>query len=230
MRASIIVVPLAVVALLAGCTPAGTARPVATSSSTAGQAATASPRPTPSASPTPAAVTNIPGDPSTWILTYDGAAGISVGQPITPFAPSTSLVAVDDTFDCPPGFWSSRDQNVGVVLTLLQAGSRGTDSANPLLDYASAGIGTVVDPPIVGSPATSEGIRVGSTLEQLRAAYPDLTTGHSKYEEATGYTTLVSGPVGGRYLVFQTGVAPSGESIVVHIQSSSFDSVVDLCD
>lgn len=114
---------------------------------------------------------------------------------------------------------------------LVQLDARAVPVDDPAFTYAqfSTRFGTP-DGPLPGSPSTSAGIRLGSSEEDLLAAYPDIVTTTSRYDTTTGSTTYVEGPVDGRYLVFQVGTAASGLRTVTLIQTSTKDVAVDVCD
>lgn len=229
---------LAVTAVaLAGCAPAaGSAQPgthqtpqPSASATPAASMATATPSGTPSADPA-----NAPSDPGSWIIDFGSMGGVRVGEPIAPFAGEAALQPVEDTVDCPAGFtnaggiFGSTTDSVG--LSFLDVPTRGTGSPDPVLTLGSATTATPPDAVLEDTPATEAGIRLGATEEALRAAYPDLQTGHSKYDEPGGSATYFLGPVDGRYLVFQVAPTASGARTVEHIATSDRPSIIDYCD
>lgn len=219
-----------VLALLSGCAAPGGAADAGTPAATPTPTAAATSTPIATPTPTPTAQIDDPADSGTWVIGFDTAAGIPVGGSIAAFARAAGLERVDDTVDCPPGFWSPRSFDGTLRVSLLAAESRGTDVPDPVLSYANAHIEAAGDGPVAGSPSTPEGIRLGSTEEQLLAAYPGIVKGSSRYDDVMGYTTYVFGPEAGRYLVFQTATAASGAHVVVTLQSSTWKSVFDVCD
>lgn len=138
---------------------------------------TANPTPTPPPTPTPTTTTPTPtmdpAEPATWIITTTsmGPAALDAGEQefvaaLAPaFVPSshceglTSLDAVDPSLGL--GMWSSY----------------GSDPADA--DHYSIRAMSIFaeDPPtetVVASPRTEAGIGLGSSLDDLRTAYPEL--------------------------------------------------------
>ena len=221
---------LAVIAL-AGCA-SPQAGPTATATASSAPTATAT---APSA-PTPTALAgNVPTDQGSWTIDFDTLAGVRVGQPIAPFAQAAGLVRQQDTVDCPPGFSSTipvdGEPDNQLSVSFLQAESRGTDVADPTLTLGMVFARTSPDAVQPGSPATTAGIRVGSTEAALLAAYPNLQKGSSKYDESAGARTYFLGPQGGRYLVFNVRPTQDGSGVTVNtIQTSTYNSIIDVCD
>ena len=221
---------LAVIAL-AGCA-SPQAGPTATATASSAPTATA----TATSAPTPTALAgNVPTDQGSWIIDFDTLAGVRVGQPIAPFAQAAGLVRQQDTVDCPPGFSSTTpvdgEPDNQLSVSFLQAESRGTDVADPTLTLGMVFARTSPDAVQPGSPATTAGIRVGSTEAALLAAYPNVKKGSSKYDESSGSRTYFLGPQGGRYLVFNVRPTPDGSGVTVNtIQTSTYNSIIDVCD
>ncbi|WP_291048695.1 hypothetical protein [Herbiconiux sp.] len=200
---------------------------------------TASATPTATASPEPPAPVTPPEpvvdplDLGTWILDYGQAGSLLVGDPIAPFAEAAALQPNPSPTDCPSGFYllkSSDENSTDVSGALVQADARAIPVDDPVLTYAEFSTRGVASAPLPGSPSTSAGIRLGSSEDELIAAYPDLRQTTSRYDDTMGYTTYVSGPVGDRYLVFQVAQSPDGSRAVRLLQTSPWDVVVDICD
>lgn len=229
-----VVVTVSTLLLLTGCVPG--AAPVAVPSpsgraSVAG-ASSSEPAPTLPSTPSPSAVPASafdPADPGTWIVDYDRVADVQVGGSASALAAAAGLPKVADTIDCPPGYGISVAVRP-VTVAVLELASRGHDVPDPTFTYASVSARTAPDAPLVDWPSTAQGIRLGSTEAQLLAAYPGIRTTHSRYDDNMGYTTYAAGPSGDRYLVFQVAVSPSGARTVIDFQSSTTDSVYDVCD
>lgn len=157
---------IAAVLALGGC--ASSANEPAQSTS---EASTSSP--VASASPTPTPTGPDLADPASWIVTFTGLGPIEVGAPVESTATVMSAFQPATQEACPwvtayaadglPSVWLPDPQSTGVVgQIVLQAWS---------------GPAAVSE----ASPKTAEGVGVGSTLEALRAAYPDLTEQQGKY-------------------------------------------------
>lgn len=207
---------------------------------------TATPTPTPSPSPTPtpsaAPATPTPApetipdplDPGTWVVDYDSVADLALGDPLTPWGSAAGLQPNPSPIDCPSGFYTIPDfeaKTPEVSMALVQLDARAVPVADPVFSYAQFSVRFgAADGPLSSSPSTPAGIRLGSSEEDLLAAYPDIVMTTSKYDDTTGSTTYAEGPVDGRYLVFRVGTSESGQRTVTWIQTSTFDAVVDICD
>ncbi len=221
-----------VVIALAGCA-SQQAGPTATATASSVPTATA----TATSAPTPTAIAgNVPTDQGSWIIDFDTLAGVRVGQPIASFGQAAGLVRQQDTANCPPGFSSTTpvdgEPDNQLSVSFLQADSRGAaDVADPMFTLGLVFARTSPDAVQPGSPATTAGIRVGSTEAALLAAYPNLQKGGSRYDESAGARTYFLGPQDGRYLVFNVRPTPDGSGVTVNtIQTSTYNSIIDVCD
>ncbi|GAB3580641.1 hypothetical protein GCM10027406_20490 [Leifsonia lichenia] len=210
-------VALATVALasLTGCTP---------SADTAKTSATASPtRPAPQR---PASAVPVdPANVSAWLVTWAGMGPLTIGGDVTA---QTSAI---------PGFAKTIDQDgcVGHELAIAQTGTT-QDGAQPTVTaVAKDGSATtavriqVADASDLGqavspTPKTSAGIGLGSTLDALRKAYPDLERSNSV---SGGQRAYALGDGNGRYVDFVV----NGDEFVTAIVVGGDDRVSsDLCD
>src|SRR5947209_2827820 len=106
---------IAVVMLLGGCASAAPAVPANPS-----MTVTQDPTPTAIESASPAPTQNS-ADPSTWILGFDRVADVRVGQSLAALASAADLVPVQDTVDCPPGYWTAQGAPPAAVsVSLMQ--------------------------------------------------------------------------------------------------------------
>jgi hypothetical protein len=238
---SVILVGGAGAALALGVIPGvGAPAPVVTASATPapGPTATMEPPPAVETAPAPPPVTPEPVavdplDPGTWTIGFDEVAGLRLGDSLASFASAAGLVPVDSPVDCPDGYYTAPNIDEGSLIVdvyLAELEADGRDVPDPVFSFATVSTRGVADAPLEGSPSTPEGTRLGSSEAELLAAYPGVVVTNSRYDEQEGYTTYVSGPVDGRYLVFQVGTSEAGTKAVRLIRSSTQDSVIDVCD
>ncbi|MGX5682517.1 hypothetical protein [Schumannella luteola] len=181
-----LIAAIAATVLLAGCAPA--ADPAPSPSPTATATATSTPTPT----PTPTLDLS---DPANWVIGFDSVGPFEFGQPIADAraaAAGASYVEGEGVPDCRVAFLS-REGSPSLTLpywpddVVTAIWVRNLGDSNVLAqDLAAA------------SPKTEQGIGIGSTRDDVVAAYPDYTV---LGEEADFFTVYsVAGPSG--YLVF----------------------------
>ncbi|MCD2443279.1 hypothetical protein LQ757_13425 [Agromyces sp. SYSU K20354] len=154
---------------------------------------TGQPSPTASAvsPPTPSPAPTVdPADVTTWTITAEGIG------PIKRAAAYPDALSELTTFEaaelCPGAVELSRDATAGVLLSLS---ADGTEVATVWVAGRAGDDGVVP-----ASPATDAGIRLGSSGEELAAAYPDLETvaqigadtyGYAVGDDATGWIDFI---------------------------------------
>lgn len=159
------------VLLMAGCAgePAGE-EPAAASPSTTPSAPAETTVPTPA---TPATAELNLDDPHSWVIDYTGIGPLTLQGKVADEAASATAFTTTLQDGCPwvtaldktdfPSIWLPDPAATGVIdQIVLQAwGSAPTVAAN--------------------SPATSAGIGIGATLDQITAAYPDIEQNDGRY-------------------------------------------------
>ncbi|MET3565305.1 hypothetical protein ABIC47_000776 [Leifsonia sp. 563] len=144
--------------------------PAAAPSPTPTVTPTPTPTPTPTSTPIPAVPVQDPADPSTWVIGFDGVGPFKLEAPfdaqravaptlkdVTEQICSASYLDLEATSDLVVRIAGSQDggqRTAAIVLGISQ----------PQLPQSQA-----------DSPKTSSGIGLGSTLDELEAAYPALT-------------------------------------------------------
>lgn len=162
LRASIAAV-LLLTGVLAGCTTSAGQDPSPSSSpsGSGSPAATRTPEVTPSGSADP-------DDPSTWLVMDDGMGPITLG---TPFAEALALMpegTTNDTENCAwSGWWSAPDGDYQVFIA--RDGDGAEDGPVFLVETAAWS-----NPSKDLGPRTVDGVGIGSTVDEVRAAYPDV--------------------------------------------------------
>lgn len=156
----LIVAVLAVCAAIAIAVVVVTGQRGATPPTTPSAIETPSPSPSvsPSASPTPSPTPSAadPADPSTWVVTQEGMGPFRLGAS---FADASALVpngqsaCTGVTYGFDNALWVAEGNNTpGTVQMVLWDGGQGGPG-----------------------PVTAEGIGIGSSADEVRAAYPDAT-------------------------------------------------------
>ncbi|WP_257502762.1 hypothetical protein [Microbacterium sp. zg.B185] len=137
---------------------------------TASETAAPTPEPTstaaPSASvPTPTPTTD-PADPSTWLISEAGIGPITLNAPFSDAVAQLPTDVERDPEVCTHSvLWQDAD---GDNLWIVRDASRDDAAPLELVEW-----GDWTEPYDVGGPRTAAGIGVGSTVDEVWAAYPD---------------------------------------------------------
>lgn len=196
--------------LLAGCTgqnpspaptspePTRTAAPSATPTS---EAPVASASPTPSPTPTAdAAPVYSPDDFASWTIDFTGVGPLLLGTPVEEAAAVVTLPSES----CRPG-----------VVSYLGFSAAGVspDAGAPMESVLVMYSPDAVDRgEVTAWPATEEGITIGSTIDEVLAAYPDAVGYQTAYD-----TTVYSITDGSVFIHFDDYGQGTLQSIVVSI-------------
>jgi hypothetical protein len=106
------------------------------------------------------------GDPSAWIVTDAGIGPVELGMPLPDALATLPEGAINDPVNCPwIGWWSAPDGRY----QLVAARSSDTADHGPVQVVASMSLPESTG---VAGPLTPQGIGVGSSLEEVQAAYP----------------------------------------------------------
>ncbi|WP_199245835.1 hypothetical protein [Leifsonia sp. AG29] len=173
--------------------PPGTA-PTATTTPPPTATPTPTPTPTPTATPTPIPThtepAEDPADPSTWIIGFDGVGPFRLGQTFGSQAHEAPGFVDRTDAICTDSYLWLRSTASSIGLVGATDGSQRT---------AAIEVGSSGWPDRATSPATAEGIGVGSTYEELQAAYPGIQQTGS-YADISYYFGLTDGK--GGWIVF----------------------------
>lgn len=165
-RASAIVFVTALaVTSLVGCAGASTPAPTPTGGSTPSETAPITP------SPTAESREEDPADPGTWIIDAEGVGPIDVGGDFASTLGGLAAPWTNDTANCSwSAWWMAADSAYGMSFV------RGTESDTAPIREIS--VYTAAETPAaVPGPVTEEGLGVGASKAEVRAAYPDAQDG-----------------------------------------------------
>jgi len=174
-HSAVVFVAVLVVAVLAGCTPAATVtEPTSSPSSSASPAPTSAPTQTPAPTASASAAKPALAD---LVVSPDGIGPLHIGEPV-PDVPRARAVAVWDATKCDRAGQASEvgDPAVGGWTANYPKVRVGTVTVRGFSVYTVGDVeGGDIHSLWVSSPkiATAESIALGSTLAELKAAYPD---------------------------------------------------------
>jgi hypothetical protein len=106
-------------------------------------------------------------DPYSWVIDFSGVGPVKLGDPIDQVEASASAYTREPNESCPPVVFLYADGFPSIVVP--------DPYASRVIEYIAV---RDPDPQAVAAysaPRTSVGIGIGATLEELRAAYPDLS-------------------------------------------------------
>jgi hypothetical protein len=148
-----------------------------------------------SPSPTPLPKVDDPTDPATWVVDFSGVGPMKLGLSPRSQAALQSAYKVNDYVggesDCPSLSLTSSTHPTVTVLSSQEEKVAGIQVGGYPNDAGLAG------------PHTTKGIHAGSTIAQLKEAYPGIVVSSDVYPDH-GYTQYRLSDGTGRYIVFQT--------------------------
>ncbi|MDN4596881.1 hypothetical protein [Leifsonia virtsii] len=166
-----------------------------------------SPTATATATPTPPPAPAMTDDPATWVIGFGTVGPLSVGMAAGDADSVMGGYVLEDQDECPVRYYT-RDGAPLVALTY------GTDGRT--VDSIQLGLGIKG---VQGPPLTAAGIGIGSTREELLAAYPDIAT-HGSYFGVFDNYAITDG--NGNWIVF---AAYNDTGIVRGIQVGTEETV-----
>lgn len=181
---SLLIATASIVAI-SGCAASPAAPSTPTDSPAASPSATPAASPTPE--PTPDAVADA-ADPSTWLIDAEGIGPVRLGM------------TLDEAIAAMPGYAVSTCSNP-VVRFLEPEGAAGAQLAIAAGNDGSVALVTLSDS---DGPATAEDIRLGSTVADVKAAYPSLELS----QKHTDRYTLQDSP---GFITFSTDAVEAGD-------------------
>lgn len=205
-RMSLTIAAGAAVVLLAGCATAAAPESSPTASPSTEPAPTPSPTATPEADPA---------DPTTWIISGAGIGPVEVGGD---FAATLGTLPDSWTNDdvCEwSAWWMSEDPSYGVYFV------RGTESDTAPISEMSV-YSAAEDLTTVTGPRTAEGLGVGSTAEELIAAYPDAEQGTAEIGSIT-WLEIPGDLAGNVFFQFREGETEASSVVVTSREAPSYE-------
>lgn len=190
-RVALLAGAMLMAAVLSSC--ASAPEPSGSASSTGAPPTSSDPSPSPSAS-TPE--TADPDDPATWIVTEDSIGPVHLGDTFSEARDAVRSWTVDDACSW-TAFWNAPDNSLTAYFSHDNAEQDGTVDT---IDVAAL----VALKPSDG-PRTSDGIGMGSTRDEVRAAYPDAEEQTPTIGDATMLRVGDGGSEGSLFFTFAEG-------------------------
>ncbi|OII01934.1 hypothetical protein [Curtobacterium sp. MCBA15_005] len=220
LRTTILTVGIATLLIgAAGCATASRpSAPTATQTSATAATPTTTPKSTPTPTPTSVRPSSSPSGPASWVFGDASFGPVQLGATDVGTVLPAAGFSRQPSSGCPTFWeWQSADLSTpsGSGYRILVT----SDDSGPGVRYISVA-GQATDPGAFSSPVlTSTGIALGSTADDVRAAYPGLEKTIDTWEPPIGgYREYVAPTTDGHWLHFDTtGGASGAEDIVTTI-------------
>lgn len=174
------------------------------------------------ASPTPVVAENDPADPSTWIIGFNSVGPLTLDRPVSEQASAQSAYTGKSLDDPETGYRCSAWRLASPDYITMDLLPSSNDASTTSVISIGGSSGDRADLP---GPHTAKGIGVGSTVAELKAAYPDLVVSWSDTNVSSLEFSVTDG--NGRYIAFK---ANDDNSTVRYIESNTTGRIgVEIC-